>query len=226
MQHWLKTPWLCIKFSVCVLAAAALVGCASTSGTLQKQLTPQQIQTLDGLEASVLMLGEQHDASDHQHLHALVIEHLLTQQRLAAVVIEMATSDGQTTVLDSGATEQSVQLALGWDNNAWPWVAYAPAIMQAVAANVPVIGGNLSHVELGSFMQDANMQRAVAPAVWAHHLQAVDDGHCNMLPATQLAPMARVQVARDQRMAQTVERATVAGKVVLLLTAAHTPTTP
>jgi uncharacterized iron-regulated protein len=226
MQHWLKTPWLFTKFAACVLAAVSLVGCASTSGAHPKQLTQQQVQTLDGLEASVLILGEQHDAPDHQRLHALVIEHLLTQQRLAAVVIEMATSDGQTTLLDSGATEQSVQLALGWDNNAWPWAAYAPAIMQAVAANVPVIGGNLNRVELGSYMQDTSMQRAVTPTVWAHHLQAVDDGHCNMLPATQLAPMARVQVARDQRMAQTVERATVAGKVVVLLTgSAHADNT-
>ena len=52
--------------------------------------------------------------------------------------------------------------------------------------------------------------------------QAVRVGHCGLLPETQIAPMTRVQIARDRAMAQTLAQAAVAGKTAVLLAgAAH-----
>ncbi|UFS55980.1 ChaN family lipoprotein [Comamonadaceae bacterium M7527] len=221
MPHWRKHHWLFIKEAARHAAAAlllsALVGCASMAQP-PTALNAAQASTLDALNTSALLLGEQHDAVQHQQLHASVISHLVSQQRLAAVVIEMADSQGQTTALDSDASEQAVQDALAWSEQAWPWQQYGPAIMQAVRAHVPVVGGNLDNTELRASMQDTALQQAVSTDVWAHHIGAVDRGHCGLIPASQLPPMARVQIARDQRMAQTIERALVPGKVVVLLT--------
>lgn len=221
MPHWRKHRWLFIKEATRHAAAAlllgVLVGCASLAQP-PAALSAEQASTLDALNTSALLLGEQHDAAQHQQLHASVISHLVSQQRLAAVVIEMANSQGQTTHLNSDASEQAVQDALAWNEQAWPWQQYGPAIMQAVRAHVPVVGGNLDSADLRASMQDTTLQQAVSADVWAHHIDAVDRGHCGLIPANQLAPMALVQVARDQRMAQTIERALVPGKVVVLLT--------
>lgn len=220
MPHWRKHHWLSIKKTARHAAAALLLGAAGGCANLAQPpgtLSASQISTLDALNSGALLLGEQHDATQHQQLHASVIAHLIRQQRLAAVVIEMASSHGETTHLDSNASEPSVQDALGWTEQAWPWEQYGPAIMQAVRAHIPVIGGNLDTFELRASMQDTALQQAVSADVWAHHLEAVDRGHCGLIPASQLTPMALVQVARDQRMAQAIERASVPGKVVVLL---------
>ena len=42
-----------------------------------------------------------------------------------------------------------------------------------------------------------------------------------MLPESQIAPMTRMQIARDRSLAQTLERAVVPGKTVLLLAGAR-----
>lgn len=226
MPHWLKPHWLFTKLAPAKAGAArvglacalvALSGCASLAAA-PSALTKAQSSTIDNTNTSALLLGEQHDAAAHQQLHAAVIGRLLSQQRLAAVVIEMANSQGETTMLRDDADEQTVKDALQWSEQAWPWALYGPAIMQAVRAHIPVIGGNLNRTELRDSMGDAALQQAVSPAVWAHHLDAVDKGHCGLIPASQLPAMARVQVARDQRMAQAITRALVPGKVVVLLT--------
>ena len=42
------------------------------------------------LPADAILLGEQHDAPDHQRLHLLAVTTLVTQQTLAALALEMA----------------------------------------------------------------------------------------------------------------------------------------
>jgi uncharacterized iron-regulated protein len=46
-------------------------------------------------------------------------------------------------------------------------------------------------------------------------------GHCGLLPDAQVPAMARIQIARDERMARTAEQWMRAGKTVLLLAGAE-----
>jgi uncharacterized iron-regulated protein len=46
----------------------------------------------------------------------------------------------------------------------------------------------------------------------------VAEGHCNLLPASQITPMTRIQIARDATMAKTLGAAIRPGQTVLLLT--------
>jgi uncharacterized iron-regulated protein len=55
-----------------------------------------------------------------------------------------------------------------------------------------------------------------APALKAQQ-QLIRTGHCNLLPESRITPMARIQIAKDVTMANTLAQAALPGKVVLLL---------
>ena len=169
------------------------------------------------LPADVILLGEQHDAPEHQHIHQQVIEHLAVRGQLGAVALEMADAGRSTATLKSNSTQRQVQDALGWNLKNWPWLAYGPAVMAAVKASVPVLGANLPASQLGEAMADSRLdQQLPGPALKAQQRQ-IRLGHCGLLPESRISPMTRIQVARDISMARTIAQAALPGKVVLLL---------
>ena len=172
------------------------------------------------LPTEVLLLGEQHDAPAHQQRQREVLDALLARDRLAGLVIEMASQGTGTAKLASDATETQVRQALRWTDSAaagWEWSVYGPLVMRAVRAGVPVWGGNLPRDDLTKAMQDAALDALLSPDAWASLQTQIREGHCNMLPESQVAPMTRVQVARDLAMARTAQRAMKAGKTVMLV---------
>lgn len=170
--------------------------------------------------APALLLGEQHDAAEHQQKHRQVIEALARRRELAAVVLEMAQQERSTAGLSASAGEDEVRKALGWNSQAWPWEAYGPAVMAAVRAGAPVRGSNLSREQMRTAMQDAQLDGTLPAAALQRQQEAIRSGHCGMLPQAQILPMARVQIARDRAMARQVAAAAVPGKTVVLLAGA------
>jgi len=173
-----------------------------------------------------LLLGEQHDAPEHQQWQANTLRWLHTQGQLAAVVLEMAESGTSTAGLPANAHEDDVRAALRWNTDAWPWQTYAPVVMTAVAANVPVYGGNLPRQHMHTAMQDSQWDTRLPQAAWQRQRQAIHTGHCHMLPEAQITPMTRIQLARDASMARAVVAALEArtvqrGIVVLIAGSAH-----
>ncbi len=178
-------------------------------------LRPAQLDAV--LPADVVLLGEQHDAAEHQRIQREVVEALAGRQQLAAVVIEMAEQGAGTAGLPSDANEAVVQTALRWESTGWSWSVYGPVVMAAVRAGVPVLGANLARSSMRNAMKDAALSARLAPASWQKQQDLIRDGHCGLLPEAQLPAMARVQVARDVAMAQTVAGAVRPGQVVLVL---------
>ncbi|WP_341922823.1 ChaN family lipoprotein [Polaromonas sp. YR568] len=169
------------------------------------------------LPADVILLGEQHDAAEHQDIHRQVIEYLAVRGQLAAVALEMAEAGTSTAALKSNSTQLQVQAALGWNNKSWPWAAYGPAVMAAVKAGVPVLGANLPAAQMREAMADGRLDQPLpGPALKAQQ-QLIRIGHCGLLPEDRISPMTRVQIARDIRMASTVQQAALPGKTVVLL---------
>lgn len=172
------------------------------------------------LPADVVLLGEQHDAPAHQQRQREVLDALVAQQRAAALVIEMAEQGNDTRRLPAHASEADAQAALDWRTSeaaGWDWPVYGPLVMQAVRAGVPVWGGNLPRAQFASTMQDATLdQRLSAPDLQIQQNQ-IREGHCQLLPESQIGPMTRIQIARDRALAQTAEGAVRAGKTVLLV---------
>jgi uncharacterized iron-regulated protein len=169
------------------------------------------------LPADVLILGEQHDATEHQHIEQQVVALLAARGTLAAVTLEMADTGVSTSALKPSATEQQVRNALNWNDKGWPWAAYGPAVMTAVRAGVPVLGANLPRAQMPASMADSQFDtRLPGPSLKAQQ-QLIRMGHCNLLPESQITPMTRIQIAKDITMANTLAQAVLPGKTVLLL---------
>jgi uncharacterized iron-regulated protein len=169
------------------------------------------------LPADVLILGEQHDAVEHQHIEQQVLALLAARGTLAAVALEMADTGVSTSALKPSATEQQVRNALSWNDKGWPWAAYGPAVMTAVRAGVPVLGANLPRAQMPASMADSQLDtRLPGPALKAQQ-QLIRIGHCNLLPESQITPMTRIQIAKDITMANTLAQSVLPGKTVLLL---------
>jgi len=170
------------------------------------------------LPAQALLLGEQHDAAEHQALQKTTVEWLSRRGQLAAVVMEMADQGRDTDGLPSNASEAQVREALGWnDDTGWPWPTYGPVVMAAVRAGVPVAGGNLPRSGMRGAMQDTALDRVLDAAGLEQQKTGIREGHCGLLPESQIAPMTRIQLARDRAMAGTLQERARAGKTVLLI---------
>lgn len=174
----------------------------------------------DAADADVVLVGEQHDAVDHPRLHREWVESQARRGRLAALVIEMAERGASTGDLPPTASEADVQRALAWNAQAWPWDRYGPAIMAAVRAGVPVLGGNLPRSQMREAMEDAQLDTRLPAAALQVQRDAIRSGHCGLLPDSQIQPMTRIQLARDQAMAETIAAAAAPGRAVLLLAGA------
>jgi uncharacterized iron-regulated protein len=178
-------------------------------------------QSLPSPLPDVLLLGEQHDEPEHQQWHRRTVEQLAQRGQLAAVALEMAEQGRSTAGLPRDASPEQVKAALAWDDKGWPWTAYGPAVMAAVAAGVPVLGANLPRARQREVMADASLEDTVTTSVLQAQQEAVRTGHCDLLPDSQLRPMVRVQLARDRAMAQVLRQAARPGQTVVLIAGAR-----
>jgi uncharacterized iron-regulated protein len=195
-----------LAVAICLLIPA----CASTPLASLEALLP----------ADAVLLGEQHDAEQHQRAHRDAVQSLASRGVLAALALEMAEQGVSTAGLPRDADEAAVRAALRWNDEAWPWTAYGPAVMAAVKAGVPVLGANLPRAQMRASMADTQLDTALPPEAFEQQRKAMAEGHCGLLPESQMLPMARIQVARDRAMARTVADAAKPGKTVLLVAGA------
>lgn len=192
------------------LLVALLAGCSWQVAT-DSTITQQRLMSL--LPADALLLGEQHDAPDHQRIEREVVQVLVARDGLAALALEMAEQGRSTAALLKSASEDEVRAALQWNDKDWPWATYRPAVMVAVGAGVPVLGANLPRAQMRPAMDNRQLELQLkGPALKAQQ-QLIRFGHCELLPEGQITPMTRIQIARDIAMAQTVTGA--AGKSVV-----------
>lgn len=172
------------------------------------------------LPTDLLLLGEQHDAREHQQWERATVQWLAGRGRLAAVVIEMAETGRSTEGLPASATEAQARQALGWSDAAWPWASYGPVVMAAVRAGVPVRGGDLPRQDQRAALQDTAFDAHLPAPALERQYAALRAGHCGLLPESQIAPMARVQLARDASLARAARQAMQAmhpGQTVVLV---------
>lgn len=219
----MRTMWKTKTLPSGLLAASSLVfvfmlaGCASSASPPATPLGDWKRQLLLQHPPDVLLLGEQHDAPEHQQWQRDTVAQWAAQGRLAALVLEMADAGNSTQGLPASASDAEVQSALAWNDAGWPWKSYGPAVMTAVQAGVPVLGGNLPRAKMREVMQQPQWDTHLPQPGWQRQLDAIRDGHCGLLPDAQLAPMARIQLAKDASMASTAQQQVRAGKTVILI---------
>jgi uncharacterized iron-regulated protein len=209
------------KVLFCATAMTLLSACASQPEaplpeTFQSsEVTAARLDAL--LPADVLLIGEQHDAREHQQIEQQVIDLLAERGLLAAVMLEMADVGTSTDELQPDATPEQTRQALQWKDKRWSWASYEPAVMTAVRAGVPVLGANLPRSQMRDSMADRELDsRLAGPALKAQQ-QAIRIGHCDLLPERKIRLMTRVQIAKDITMADAIHQAALPGMVVVLL---------
>lgn len=200
-----------------VATAMGLAACAAPAPDASPPEPTRITQLQQLLPTDAILLGEQHDAPDHQRIHRFVVETLAAQHTLAALALEMASQGQSTAKLGPQASEDQVRAALQWNNQGWPWSDYGPAVMAAVRAGVPVLGANLPTTGLRDAMANSKLDTLLAGPALKAQQQRIRQGHCGLLPENQISPMTRIQIARDIAMAQTVVQALVPGKTLVLL---------
>lgn len=203
-----------LGLGACTTQRAGTPGASVTAGTLPVLPHAPLIDLMDQLLAPVLrrqphivLLGEQHDAPQHHQLEQAAVASLVRQGRLGALALEMAERGRSTTGLPPGASEEQVQRALGWNEAAWPWAHYGPGVMQAVRESIPVLGANLPRHQQRDAMKNIALDGLLSAESLQKQEQSIIDGHCGLLAVTHIRPMTRIQIARDQAMAQTLAEA-------------------
>lgn len=201
------------RFAAFILPLALLCGGCATPAPLD----PGWLATLSAQPPTpLLLLGEQHDAPEHQQWEQATVRWLAQRGQLAALVIEMAEAGASTEGLPPTASEAEVRGALRWPDEAWPWADYGPVVMAAVRAGAPVLGGNLPRARLASARNNGALEARLPPEALARQQADVREGHCGLLPEGQVPAMARIQLARDQSLAETALQALRPGRTVVL----------
>ncbi len=161
-----------------------------------------------------VLLGEKHDNPDHHLLQAALVRAMTGAGRRPAVVFEMIAEDRQPAIDRWRSTNPpdgaALGVAVGWAKSGWPpWLTYRPIADAAVAAKLPLRGGNLSrrlvkkiHKNGPAALQakrrsrlglDDPMPKKISAAI----LDILFEGHCRLMPRAALTPMLNVQLTRD-----------------------------
>mgnify|MGYP006422296903 CR=1 FL=1 len=172
--------------------------------------------------ARFVMLGETHDNPDHHRLQAWTIRAMTANGRTPAVAFEMLDADQAEDLaayLDKpDATASGLGPAVGWAQRGWPaWSQYQPIAAAALNAGLPIRAADVAR-PIQRKVGRRGYKGAVPPAGRARLaldkplaaplrkrlLTDLKQAHCNMLPDSALAPMARVQRLRDAVMADSL----------------------
>jgi uncharacterized iron-regulated protein len=183
----------------------------------------------------VVLLGEVHDNAAQHAARAAALRRLLESGARPAIAFEQFDRERQADIdrarretpppgrtLAEHVIEQA-RPARGWD-----WRLYRPFVELALEFDLPIVAANLSRADamrvatqgFAAVFDEPTRARAgldaLPPALLAAHERAVDDGHCNRMPAESLPAMARAQIARDLALAESIRPHF--GRGVVLLT--------
>lgn len=170
-------------------------------------------------DAPRVLIGEKHDNPDHHALQLWLMRALQLRRAQGSLLLEMLQPEQQAGVdalAGRAQLPQDLPKALAWDDG-WDWQLYGPIVREALQHRVPLLAANLSPTEMRqAYRHPAVMSgtRSNAPAVRAALLDQVKQGHCGLLPESQLPSMLAVQQQRDRRIA---ERLLAAPQPALLL---------
>jgi uncharacterized iron-regulated protein len=183
----------------------------------------------------IVLLGEVHDNAVQHALRAAVLRQWVVQGARPTIAFEQFDRERQPDI-ERARRERPADadylIAQAKGSGDWRWESYRPFVALALEYDLPIVAANLSRREAmqvandgWSALLDAATRSALGldalPTVFRRkHEDAIAIGHCNLLPADALPPLARAQMARDIAMAQSI-RPYVGRDVVLLAGNGH-----
>ncbi len=183
----------------------------------------------------VVLLGEVHDNAAQHATRAAALRRLLAAGARPAIAFEQFDRERQADIdrarresPPAGRSPAEHIIEQARPARGWNWALYRPFVELALEYEVPIVAANLSRadamrVATGGFAavfdaatRDRFALDALPTQLLAAHERAVDDGHCNRMPADSLPALARAQIARDLALAQAIRPHF--GRGVVLLT--------
>lgn len=221
----------CIGITLLAVLCAASPTLAAAGFRLDPD--PDALAAAMATRRSVL-LGEVHDNAEQHALRVNALRRLVARGARPAIAFEqfdhLRQADIERSRRERPGDADALIAAAGAGQ--WQWAHYRPFVQLALEYDLPIIAANLSRAEAAkiaakgwdavfdSAQQDALGLDHLPAAFIAAHERAVSHGHCDLLPAEALRPMAQAQIARDVTLAQAV-RPYLAGGVVLLTGNGH-----
>jgi len=182
----------------------------------------------------VVLLGEVHDNAVQHATRAAALRLLLAGGARPAIAFEQFDRERQADIdrarheaPPAGKTLAEHVIEQARPARGWDWALYRPFVELALEYDLPIVAANLSRADavrvatqgFAAVFDEASRARfaldALPPPLLAAHERAVDDGHCNRMPADSLPAMARAQIARDLVLAQAIRPHFARGVVLL-----------
>lgn len=205
-------------------AALLLAACAAPAGPTRG---------LDAVAPRVLLLGEVHDNPDGHARRYAWLEARVDAGWRPTIAMEQFDRDRQADLdraLAECADAACVIRRAEPDGQRWEWPLYAPVIELALARGLPLRAANLSRADASRVVREGyraalddatiasfGLDRPLARDLADGQRRAIDEGHCQQLPASIAEGMVRAQVARDVWMAKVVVAEAGRGDGVVLL---------
>lgn len=200
-----------------LLLSACAIGPEQPAGPLAGRAGPGQ----------VLLLGEVHDNAAQHALRQQALAALLALGDRPALLMEQFDREHQAaidkSVRDSAglplAERVAALIAAGGQGPGWQWDLYRPYIALALQHGLPIVAANVSRAEARRVIQlglaATGWTEPVPEDIQRAQTAAIEASHCGQVDATLAARLARAQLARDQFMAQQIERHAARGVLLL-----------
>ncbi|GLQ32275.1 hypothetical protein GCM10007876_27540 [Litoribrevibacter albus] len=192
----------------------SLVGDIVRISDLRRVQPEQLIKELSS--ADYVLIGEKHDNPDHHNVQNWLLTELLPETKYN-LVFEMLNYNQQDAIsaLSSSSLPTDISDAANFDQSGWPSKYYTPLIQTGLSRGAQIIAGNLPKDDLMTIYQEGfsalePTRFTTSDALNQEQLSELEDrifqDHCGILPASQTAPMAKIQIAKDASMAYSMSK--------------------
>ncbi len=202
-----------------------------------ESVTPAQFQEALS-KADFVLLGEIHNNPDHHRLQARIIKSLVASGRHPAIVFEMIPTSLQAKLdrylADGHGDASKLGKLLRWRERGWPdWAIYQPIAEVALAKGLPLVAGGLDREVIKAAansppppaytktVEEFGLEAPVRPEITEALSREINEGHCNLLPDAAVAPMIKIQRARDAYLAKAMISAKGGQGAVLIAGSGH-----
>lgn len=222
-----------------------LAGCASTprpslTPPALHFLAPATLNEIRWAEHPLVLLGEVHDNAHGHQLRAEALAKWLAGGARPTLILEQFDRERQGAIdsvrerggdadaiiaAGEGAAARpsvaspSVASPSAVGSSGWAWTYYKPMIELAVRYRLPLIAGNVSRADtrkiIGQGLAAHGFAGDVPADIQAAQTQGLVDGHCGALDLATARTMVPAQIARDQFMAQMIEKHRSNGVVLI-----------
>lgn len=167
---------------------------------------------------SIWLMGEIHDNREGMEARLADLRAAVKQGWRPVLVLEQFNRERQEALTraqkECRSAECVIELAA---DSGWDWEAYVPLLNLALEYKLPLIAGNLSREESWKIIRQGygsvldaktlkqfGLDRQIPDDINTSQYEAIRVGHCDLLPANMIQPMARAQIARDVWLAKLI----------------------